>query len=76
VPLYNAPGKEKLINDLEQLENMLMLAFEICWTLLFLVLLVMRYLSVVTFEVGYDEFVMMGFAFGLGMLIRDLIGRR
>ena len=54
---------------------MLVLAFEVCWTLLFLVLVLMRYATAITFEVGYDELALMGLAFGLGMLFRELLGR-
>jgi len=52
--------------------KVLWLSFEICWTLLFLAIVVLRWLSVVTFEVGYDETALMGLAFGVGMLVREI----
>jgi len=54
---------------------MLMKAFEIAWTLVFLVVVILRYLSVVTFEIGYDEIALMGLAFGIGMIIREVAGK-
>jgi len=54
---------------------MLLKAFEIAWTLVFLVMVILRYLSVVTFEIGYDEITLMGLAFGVGMLVREAVGK-
>jgi len=52
---------------------MLLKVFEITWTLIFTILVILRYMSVVTFEVGYDELALMGLAFGIGMLVREVI---
>jgi len=54
---------------------MLLKSLEIAMLLTFIVLVISRYLTAVTFEVGYDEFILMGLAFSVGMLIRDWIGK-
>ncbi|MHA1287650.1 MAG: hypothetical protein ACTSPB_09640 [Candidatus Thorarchaeota archaeon] len=53
---------------------MLMKAFEAAWTLVFLVVVILRYLSVVNFEIGYDEIALMCLAFGVGMIVREVVG--
>lgn len=62
---------------------MLLKAFEIGWTLVFLTMVVMRCLTAtavvfreiipVTFEITWDSIALMGLAFGIGMLVRDRI---
>jgi len=54
---------------------MLLRAFAVCWTALFIVLVGLRVLSVVSFEIGYDELALMGLSFGFGMLFMDFAKR-
>ena len=54
---------------------MLLRAFAVCWTALFIVLVGLRALSVVSFEISYDELALMGLGFGVGMLFMDFAKR-
>lgn len=62
---------------------MLLKAFEIGWTLVFFVMVLMRCLTAtavvfrgvvpVTLEISWDTIALMGLAFGIGMLARESI---
>ena len=56
-------------------KHMLLRAFAVCWTALFIVLVGLRALSVVSFEISYDELALMGLGFGVGMLFMDFAKR-
>lgn len=76
--LRNNHNMNKNIKSMKTDKNrviaMLMKAFEVAWTLVFLVVVILRYLSVVNFEIGYDEIALMCLAFGVGMIAREVVG--
>lgn len=52
---------------------MLLKAFEIALLCMFTLLLVARVATAVTFEAGYDEAIIAGLAFSVGMIVREIM---